>query len=95
MDDGEASEVVMAERRQLLQKVVDLDRLAIMDIMQKAKIKWAIEGDENSKFYHGILKRKRKNLAMKGVNVEGVWVTEPTQVKNVFILFLLKEIRKI
>ncbi|KAL4579684.1 hypothetical protein LXL04_015841 [Taraxacum kok-saghyz] len=33
VDDGEGSEVVMAERRELLEKVADIDRLATMDIM--------------------------------------------------------------
>ncbi|GJW49027.1 protein kinase, ATP binding site-containing protein [Tanacetum coccineum] len=32
------------------------------DFMQKAKIKWAVEGDENSKFLHGHVKSKRANL---------------------------------
>ncbi|GJX63240.1 RNA-directed DNA polymerase, eukaryota [Tanacetum coccineum] len=43
-------------------------------ILQKAKIQWAIEGDENSKFFHGIINRKRANLAIKGVMVDGEWL---------------------
>ncbi|GJW80447.1 RNA-directed DNA polymerase, eukaryota [Tanacetum coccineum] len=31
----------------------------------------AIEGDQNSKFFHGIISRKRANLAIKGVMVDG------------------------
>nr|GEY18060.1 RNA-directed DNA polymerase, eukaryota [Tanacetum cinerariifolium] len=54
------------------------------DIMQKAKIKWAIEGDENSKFFHGMVNRKRTNLAVKGIMIDGVWVDEPRRVKNEF-----------
>nr|GEX70446.1 RNA-directed DNA polymerase, eukaryota [Tanacetum cinerariifolium] len=33
-----------------------------MEVAQKAKIKWAIEGDENSKYYHGILNKKEASL---------------------------------
>lgn len=29
---------------------------------QKLKLKWNVEGDGNSKFYHCILKKKRHNL---------------------------------
>ncbi|GKA37435.1 RNA-directed DNA polymerase, eukaryota [Tanacetum coccineum] len=47
------------------------------DYMQKAKIQWAIEGDENSIFFHGIINRKRANLAIKGVMVDGEWVDDP------------------
>ncbi|GKC52819.1 hypothetical protein Tco_1075564 [Tanacetum coccineum] len=50
--------------------------------MQKAKIQWAIEGDENSKFFHGIINRKRINLAIKGVMVDGDWVDDPCRVKE-------------
>nr|GEW44185.1 hypothetical protein [Tanacetum cinerariifolium] len=54
------------------------------DFMQKAKIKWAVEGDENSKFFHGMVNRKRTNLAVKGIMIDGVWVDEPKRVKNEF-----------
>ncbi|GJU95439.1 RNA-directed DNA polymerase, eukaryota, reverse transcriptase zinc-binding domain protein [Tanacetum coccineum] len=37
---------------------------------QKAKIKWEIEGDENSKYYHGILNKKRNQLTIRGILVE-------------------------
>lgn len=52
--------------------------------LQKAKIKWAVEGDENSKFFHGMINRRRANLAVKGVMVDGEWVDDPTRVKDEF-----------
>ncbi|GKD62696.1 RNA-directed DNA polymerase, eukaryota [Tanacetum coccineum] len=54
------------------------------DIRQKAKIKWAIEGDENSKFFHGVVNRKHANLAIKGIMVDGDWVDIPSRVKDEF-----------
>ncbi|GKA62362.1 RNA-directed DNA polymerase, eukaryota, reverse transcriptase zinc-binding domain protein [Tanacetum coccineum] len=42
-----------------------------MELAQKAKIKWAIEGDENLKYYHGVLNKKRNQLAIRGILVEG------------------------
>ncbi|GJZ92809.1 hypothetical protein Tco_0664874 [Tanacetum coccineum] len=56
-----------------------------MEASQKAKIKWAIEGDENSKYYHGILNKKRNQLSIRGVLVEGDWVENPNMVKNEFL----------
>nr|GEZ04171.1 RNA-directed DNA polymerase, eukaryota, reverse transcriptase zinc-binding domain protein [Tanacetum cinerariifolium] len=38
----------------------DLTKLEDMDTVQKARIVWVVEGDENSKFFHGILKQKRR-----------------------------------
>nr|GEX19550.1 RNA-directed DNA polymerase, eukaryota [Tanacetum cinerariifolium] len=44
----------------------------------------AIEGDENSKFFHGIINRKRANLAVKGIMIDGEWVDDPSHVKDEF-----------
>ncbi|GKA53134.1 RNA-directed DNA polymerase, eukaryota, reverse transcriptase zinc-binding domain protein, partial [Tanacetum coccineum] len=45
---------------------------------------WAVEGDENSKYYHGVINKKRNNLAIRGVLVDGNWVESPQLVKNEF-----------
>ncbi|GJY67358.1 RNA-directed DNA polymerase, eukaryota [Tanacetum coccineum] len=71
-----------AEVVKLIQKV---DKLCAMEASQKGKIKWAIEGDENSKYYHGILNKKRNQLSIRGVLVEGDWVENPNVVKNEFL----------
>nr|GFD37792.1 RNA-directed DNA polymerase, eukaryota [Tanacetum cinerariifolium] len=47
-----------------IQKAEKVDNL---EAAQKAKIKWAIEGEENTKFYHGILNKKRNQLGIRGV----------------------------
>ncbi|GJQ89092.1 RNA-directed DNA polymerase, eukaryota [Tanacetum coccineum] len=70
----------------LLKKLNDIQSAEARDRLQKAKIQWAIEGDENSKFFHGIINRKRANLAVKGVMVNGEWLDEPCRVKEEFRL---------
>ncbi|GJZ32711.1 hypothetical protein Tco_0578147 [Tanacetum coccineum] len=42
------------------------------DLAQKAKVKWVIEGDENFKFFHGIVNKKRQQMAIRGVSVNGI-----------------------
>ncbi|GJU50993.1 hypothetical protein Tco_1220548 [Tanacetum coccineum] len=64
------------DESEILEKLYDeclqlIDGVYARDYMQKAKIQWAIEGDENSNFFHGIINRKRANLAIKGVMVDG------------------------
>nr|GEZ14197.1 RNA-directed DNA polymerase, eukaryota [Tanacetum cinerariifolium] len=54
------------------------------DSFQKSKIKWAIEGDENSKFFHGIINKKRSQLTIPGVFDNGLWCTDPGKVKEAF-----------
>ncbi|GJY33366.1 RNA-directed DNA polymerase, eukaryota [Tanacetum coccineum] len=56
-----------------------------MELAQKAKIKWAIEGDENSKFFHGTLNKKRNMLNIRGIMVDGIWVDNPKSVKREFL----------
>nr|GEV90657.1 RNA-directed DNA polymerase, eukaryota, reverse transcriptase zinc-binding domain protein [Tanacetum cinerariifolium] len=48
----------------------------------QAKIKWAIEGDENSKYYYGVINKKRNQLSIRGILVEGSWIDFPSLVKN-------------
>ncbi|GJW21644.1 hypothetical protein Tco_0032266 [Tanacetum coccineum] len=40
----------------LLQEVDRLDTIKSFDLFQKARVKWDIEDDENSKFFHGLIK---------------------------------------
>ncbi|GJU61238.1 RNA-directed DNA polymerase, eukaryota [Tanacetum coccineum] len=49
------------------------------------EIKWAIKGDENSKYYHGILNKKRSQLAIRGILVNDVWIDSPILVKREFL----------
>nr|GEU43748.1 RNA-directed DNA polymerase, eukaryota [Tanacetum cinerariifolium] len=71
----------------------DINSSNARDFMQKAKIQWAIEGDENSKFFHGIINCKRANLAIKGVMVDGEWVDDPCRVKEEFRLHFANRFR--
>nr|GEV77959.1 RNA-directed DNA polymerase, eukaryota, reverse transcriptase zinc-binding domain protein [Tanacetum cinerariifolium] len=41
-----------------------------LEAAQKAKIKWAIKGDENSKYYHGVINKKGNHLSIRGILVE-------------------------
>nr|GEU94850.1 putative RNA-directed DNA polymerase, eukaryota, reverse transcriptase zinc-binding domain protein [Tanacetum cinerariifolium]GEV47287.1 putative RNA-directed DNA polymerase, eukaryota, reverse transcriptase zinc-binding domain protein [Tanacetum cinerariifolium] len=53
-----------------------------MDLMQKAKIKWAIERDENSKYFHAIINNKFSRFRINEIYIDGVWVTNPPQVTD-------------
>ncbi|GKB52427.1 RNA-directed DNA polymerase, eukaryota, partial [Tanacetum coccineum] len=69
-------------RNKIKLKLVDIDKQ--LDQGGKAKIQWSIEGDENSKFFHGVINQKRANLAIRGVMVDGEWVDDPSCVKEEF-----------
>nr|GFA13744.1 RNA-directed DNA polymerase, eukaryota [Tanacetum cinerariifolium] len=67
-----------------LTRLGELKRLEAKDIAQKAKIKWALEGDENTSFFHGMLKKRRRQLAIKGTLKNREWIEQPDDVKAIF-----------
>nr|GFA79139.1 RNA-directed DNA polymerase, eukaryota [Tanacetum cinerariifolium] len=86
LEKGGSNEDILLARMDLLKMLNDFQSSEARDRIQKAKIQWAIEGDENSKFFHGVINRKRANLAVKGVIVDGVWMDDPCLVKEEFRL---------
>ncbi|GKE69095.1 hypothetical protein Tco_1527167 [Tanacetum coccineum] len=56
--------------------VDELDRIDALDAAQKAKVKWDIEGDENTPFFHGMLKQRRRLQMVQGIMHDGEWCTE-------------------
>ncbi|GJW25846.1 RNA-directed DNA polymerase, eukaryota, reverse transcriptase zinc-binding domain protein [Tanacetum coccineum] len=65
LDKGEGNSEVLSKRAEVFKSLHDLNKLESMEMAQKAKIKWAIEGDENSKYFHGILNKKRSQLSIR------------------------------
>ncbi|XP_071700079.1 uncharacterized protein [Rutidosis leptorrhynchoides] len=84
IDDNSVSDTERQTRLDLLQERNEIQGLEAQDLVQKAKIKWNIEGDENSKFFHGMLKNRRNKQTVQGISLNVVWVTEPGIVKNSF-----------
>nr|GEX03201.1 putative RNA-directed DNA polymerase, eukaryota, reverse transcriptase zinc-binding domain protein [Tanacetum cinerariifolium] len=84
VDGGVVSDSSLLRRMELQRKLYDFNQLAAIDSVQKSKVKWAIEGDENLKFFHGIINRRRSYLAIRGVFDKGNWVFDPRLVKEVF-----------
>ncbi|GKB54889.1 hypothetical protein Tco_0905642 [Tanacetum coccineum] len=67
VDQGCASKEDVINRRDSRKIMGDIDHLEAKDIAQKTKIKWAFEGDENTSFFYGTLKKKQRQLAIKGI----------------------------
>nr|GFB30040.1 RNA-directed DNA polymerase, eukaryota, reverse transcriptase zinc-binding domain protein [Tanacetum cinerariifolium] len=84
VDQGSASSDDLTLCISSLKILGDIERKKASDLAQKAKVKWALEGDENTSFFHGSLKKKRRESAIKGILKNGVWIDDPGEVKHEF-----------
>ncbi|GKB81078.1 RNA-directed DNA polymerase, eukaryota, partial [Tanacetum coccineum] len=96
LDFGYVLDTYLARRLELKGQLHEIKDKEAADFVQKSKVRWAIEGDENSRFFHGIINKKRSQLAIRGILVDGSWQTEP-QIKKIVNLsrrILLKDYPK-
>ncbi|GJS77776.1 RNA-directed DNA polymerase, eukaryota [Tanacetum coccineum] len=82
LDQIGPNDLLIFRRHELKCNLNDLKEMESMDSFQKSKVRWAIEGDENSKYFHGIINKKRSHLAIRGVFDDGIWRTDPSSVKK-------------
>ncbi|GJV18249.1 putative RNA-directed DNA polymerase, eukaryota, reverse transcriptase zinc-binding domain protein [Tanacetum coccineum] len=85
LERGVIKDDQMLRRLELKRKLLDINEMEAKDNLQKSKLKWAVEGDENSKFFHGIINKRRSQLAIRGIFVDGIWCTEPGIIKDAFL----------
>nr|GEW41248.1 RNA-directed DNA polymerase, eukaryota [Tanacetum cinerariifolium] len=84
IDSGNGNEVVVNERMGVINDLHNVDKLHSVEMAQKAKIRWAIEGDENSSYFQGLINKKRSILNIRGIMEERRWINDPKNVKREF-----------
>lgn len=60
---------------------------------QRARIKWDIERDTNSKFFLKVIRYRRRKNYIHGINHQGNWESDPNTVKRVFYEFFENQFR--
>ncbi|GJV11447.1 RNA-directed DNA polymerase, eukaryota [Tanacetum coccineum] len=91
IDHGNRDAEILTKRTSLSKELIDITSKEAIDISQKAKIRWSIEGDENSKYFHGIINSKRSHLSIRGILHNGDWIDDPTRVKDEFFNHFSKQ----
>ncbi|GJW68511.1 RNA-directed DNA polymerase, eukaryota [Tanacetum coccineum] len=87
LDQGSNNEEILSDRSLLLKELNDINSIDSLEDAQKSRVRWAIEGNENTKFFHGILNSKRSQLAICGTLIDDEWIVDPLAVKSVFLKY--------
>nr|GFA75759.1 RNA-directed DNA polymerase, eukaryota, reverse transcriptase zinc-binding domain protein [Tanacetum cinerariifolium] len=95
LDGGDVSDSNLLRRSELHRNLYNINQMESKEYIQKSKIKWAIEGDENSKCFHGLINKKRSQLAIRGVFVDGIWCTNPNKVNEAFFKHVEARFKKL
>lgn len=84
IEEENGSEALLQERMELTSKIRKREVKINEDIIQNSKNKWCLKGDENSALFHRNLKKKKHIRSIKGIEINGVWESDQTEVKNHF-----------
>lgn len=81
LDEGLGSKLELdLVRSQLLEKY----SLRNAMLKQKSRVKWDLEGDANSRFFHQSIQKRRSQNSIKGIFWQEAWVEDPHIVKAAF-----------
>ncbi|KAJ0519996.1 putative RNA-directed DNA polymerase [Helianthus annuus] len=69
------------------QFIMEFERLKELDMKQKSRVRWALEGDENTGYYHSVVNANISSNRINGIFKNDEWVTNPVTVKQQFFEF--------
>ncbi|GJY01444.1 RNA-directed DNA polymerase, eukaryota [Tanacetum coccineum] len=81
-EEGGINQYDISKREEWILDMLQLDRLRNEDMKQKCRLRWAVEGDENSRFFHSILKNRYAKFSIKGIHVNKSWVESSGEIKQ-------------
>ncbi|XP_071741061.1 uncharacterized protein [Rutidosis leptorrhynchoides] len=73
------------ERRQWLdarKEWFQKEKIKVNMLKQKARARWILEGDENSRYFHSMIKRGYNKNNIRGLSINGVWCENPSDIKE-------------
>lgn len=80
-------------RINFMKSIMEMESLKIKDLKQKAKVKWVTQGDENTRFFRGMLSSKYKKSRIHGFKINGTWVSNPHEIKVHAFEFYSKKLK--
>ncbi|XP_024964818.1 uncharacterized protein LOC112505099 [Cynara cardunculus var. scolymus] len=83
----------ISSRKDILMKIKAMEENKVKELKQKARLRWVVDGEENSSFFHGIVNANRRSNFIHGISSNGVWVTDPSEVKQEAFNFFSERFR--
>lgn len=81
VEDRDLSEAEVEERNSCLLNLISVEKNLSSMLQYKARSKRAIEGDENTKYYHAAIKYRLRKNNIKGLQINGFWSESPAEIK--------------
>lgn len=70
---------------------MELEAKRILELKQKSRCKWVLDGDENSGFYHGLINKNYRSQKLFCININGFWTSNPESIKREAFEFFSKK----
>lgn len=84
----------LQEWRSKKAKLMEIEARLNLDLKQKARVKWDVEGDENSHFFHAIINGNRRRSRINGIMENGHWIQDPDMIKSNALEFFANKFKK-
>ncbi|XP_021991179.1 uncharacterized protein LOC110887930 [Helianthus annuus] len=81
-------------RLECKRKLQFLEDMKSKDLKQKARTRWAMEGDDNTAFFHGMVNKRKSSNSIPGLVVDGEWVSKPSKVKKMVFDFFRSKFKE-
>ncbi|XP_071697855.1 uncharacterized protein [Rutidosis leptorrhynchoides] len=60
---------------------LDKEKTKASMLKQKARVRWMLEGDENTKYFHSVIRNNYNKRNIRGLIINGAWNDNPEKVK--------------
>ncbi|KAM0042735.1 putative RNA-directed DNA polymerase [Helianthus debilis subsp. tardiflorus] len=74
-------------RLECKKKILEAECNKAKDLKQRARVKWAMDGDDNTKFFHGLINKRKSTNSIPGLFDNNGWVSNPKRVKRMAFNF--------
>ncbi|KAM0019451.1 putative RNA-directed DNA polymerase [Helianthus debilis subsp. tardiflorus] len=74
--------------------VLDFEYRKCADMKQRSRARWALDGDENTKFFHSFVNMRKASNQIPGLVINDRWVTKPSKIKKEVMCFFRERFRE-